>query len=143
MEEIASLKQELLNRLRASAALSNLVSDRIYDVPPVSPESMTSPYIRFGPFSSEDDGAECFESYDVVGQIDVYSWGDGEAQSTMEALKITAEVTAIIRGFEADTQLSAGHVLSDIRVRSKRVITASDGKTKHAPITITAIVDRT
>lgn len=143
LDEIASLKQELLNRLRASSTLASFVSDRIYDVPHASPEELTSPYIRFGLFSSEDDGAECFESFDIVGQIDVYSWGTGEAQSTMEALKISAEVTAIIRAFEEDTQLLGGHVLSDIRFRSKRVITASDGKTKHVPITITAIVDKT
>lgn len=143
MDEIASLKQELLNRLRASSSLASFVGNRIYDVPTVSPAELTSPYIRFGQFSSEDSGAECFESSDIVGQIDVYSWGTGEAESTMEALKISAEITAIIRAFGEDTQLSGGHVLSDIRFRSKRVITASDGKTKHVPISITAIVDKT
>lgn len=143
LDEIASLKQELLNRLRASASLAALVGERIYDVPPVAASDMESPYIRFGEFSSADDGAECFESSDIIGQIDVYSWGSGEGQSTMEALKISGIIKSIINGIDGDVIMSDGHVLSDIMFRSKRVITASDGKTKHVPITIAAIVDKT
>lgn len=143
MDEIASLKNELLKRLRAYAPLAAITGGRIYDVPPVSAEEMTSPYVRFGQFSSSDDGAECFESYDITGQIDVYSWGSGEAASTVEASKISGMIRLVIDDFDDDIQLSSGYVLGDIRFRSKRVITASDGKTKHVPITINAIVDKT
>lgn len=143
MDEIASLKLALIEALRGSSALVAIVSDRIYDVPPGRPEEMTSPYIRFGPFSGEDNGAECFESSDIVGQIDVYSWGSGEAASTMESLKIAAIVRRVIDGMQDVTTLQGGYVLSDIRFRSKRSITASDGKTKHVPITLAAIVDKT
>lgn len=144
MDEIAALKLLILERLRASSALSALVGDRIYDVPPGSPQDMTSPYIRFGPFSSQDDAPECFDTYDITAQIDVYSWGELEAASTMESLKISALVKDIINaaGEEESVTLSGGYVLSYMRYRSKRSITASDGKTKQVPITITAIVDK-
>lgn len=143
MDEVAALKNMLLQRLRASASISAFVSDRIHDVPPVSAFEMTTPYIRFGPFTSNDDGAECFESSDVTGQIDIYSNGTGEAASTAEALKISALVKSLLNSITEDIDLGNGYVLSDIRFRSKRVITASDGKTKHVPITFSAIVDKT
>ncbi len=143
MDEIAALKLELLNRLRASASLAAFVGDRIYDVPPVSNSELTSPYIRFGLFTSDQFGADCFDSFDIVGQIDIYSWGSGEAQSTMEGLKISAQVKAVIDGMNEDLTLSDGHTLSSIQFRGKRVITASDGKTKHVPVTFESVVDKT
>lgn len=144
MDEIAALKFLIIQKLRESAALSAYVGDRVYDVPPEEPAKMTSPYVSMGPFSSSDDNAECFESYDITGQIDVYSWGAGEALSTMQATKISAIVKDVINGTgEQEQALQGGHVLSYLRFRSKRIITASDGKTKHVPITISAIVDKT
>lgn len=143
MDEIAALKKLLLQRLRESTAIAAFVSDRIYDVPPVSAYEMTTPYIRFGPFTSSDDGAECFESYDIVGQIDIYSNGPDLAASTMESLRISRAVRDVLTALESEEVLEDGHVLSEIRYRSKRSITASDGKTKHVPITFLAIVDKT
>lgn len=143
MDEVSALKKLLLQRLRESSAISALVSERIYDVPPVSASEMTTPYIRFGPFQSSDDVAECFESSDITGQIDVYSTGPGEAASTAEALRISGLIKPILNGFDEDIDLGGGYVLSYIRYRNKRVITASDGKTKHVPITFSAIVDKT
>lgn len=143
MDEVAALKKLLLQRLRESTAVAALVSNRIHDVPPVSAFEMTTPYIRFGPFSSADDGAECFESSDITGQIDVYSNGPGEAASTAEALKISGLIRSILNSFPEDVDLGDGYILSDIRFRNKRVITANDGKTKHVPITFSAIVDKT
>lgn len=143
MDEIAALKQALLDGLKANSALVALVGNRIYDVPPSSPAEMTSPYIRLGPFNSQDDGPECFESYDITGQIDVYSWGVAEAASTMESLKISRLVRDVIDGLGVGQEIEGGHVLTEARFLSKRSITASDGKTKHVPITISAIVDKT
>lgn len=143
MDEIAALKFELLAALRASTPLAAFVGNRIFDVSPQAPNLPTSPYIRFGPFTSQDDGPECFETYDIAGQIDVFSWGEGEAASTMEASKISAIVKDIVNGMQDETSLPEGYVLTEIRFRSKRVITASDGETKHVPVTIAAIVDKT
>lgn len=144
MDEIAALKFAILQSLRDSSPLAVYVGARIYDVAPEEPAKMVSPYIAMGPFSSSDDNAECFESYDITGQIDIYSWGAGEAQSTMEASKISGIVAGIVNSIgDQESDLENGHTLSYLRVRSKRIITASDGKTKHVPITITAIVDKT
>lgn len=143
MDEISALKQALLLALRASTSLAALVDNRIYDVPPTSPALPATPYIRFGPFSSEDSGADCFESYDVVGQIDVYSSGTDEAASTMESNKVAGIVVSIIRAMQDNTTLSDDHVLSEIIFRNRRSITASDGKTKQVPITFYATVDKT
>lgn len=145
MDEIAALKKALIGRLLESSAVVFFTGDRVYDVIPVEPSKMTSPYIAMGQFTSSDDGPECFETFDVIGQIDVYSWGTGEAASTMEGSKIAAAVKAavVLMLSETPIDLTEGFVLSDIRVRSHRVITASDGVTKHVPITISAIVDKT
>lgn len=142
MDEIAALKAALLEALRASSSLSALVGVRIFDVPPTAPNLPETPYIRLGPFSSQTEGEECFESYDVTGQIDIYSFGAGEAASTMESTKISGIVKDIVNAMQDVTELQGDHTLSDIRFRSKRSITASDGKTKHVPVTITAIVDK-
>lgn len=148
MDEIAALKFILLERLRANTALVALANGGINDVPPAEVGERVSPYVRFGQFTSSDDGPECFETYDIVGQVDVYSWGAGEAASTMESLRIAALVKAVIREISSEIEageidLQNGHKLTDIRFRSQRSITASDGVTKHVPITITAIVDKT
>lgn len=141
MDANASLKDAVIKALRASPALSAFVGSRIFDVTPQEPNLPSSPYIRMGPYSAQDDGAECFDSSDVTGQIDIFSWGSGEALSTMEASKIAAIVKSIINGMQDVTELQGGFTLSDIRYRSHRTITASDGKTKHVPLTFTAIVD--
>lgn len=133
----------MLTRLRASSALSSFVSDRIYDVPPGQPHERTSPYIHMGPWSSTLLQAECFESYDINGQIDIYSWGQGEAASTMQASKISRLVADVAEEMGLDTIiLGDSHELKDFRLRSKRILTASDGKTKHIPMSISAIVDK-
>lgn len=142
MDEIAALKLAILNALRSTTGIQEITGGRIYDVPPESVNERVSPYIHLGPFDSSEVLAECFETYDITGQIDIYSWGINEASSTMESLKISKLVSSLIRSINSDVlDLGNGYQLTEIRVQSKRVLTASDGKTKHVPMTISAIVD--
>lgn len=141
MEEIAALKKIIRDALASSSALALLVGTEIYDVNPGVSGTPKFPYISFGRFSSEDSDAECFDSYEVVGQIDIYSSGTGKAASTAEALEISKIVRQIIRDIPDDIPLQDGNTLSEVKYRSKAVITAQDGKTKHVAMTIAAIVD--
>lgn len=139
MEEIGSLKKLLLEAFRANQGIVDVLGTEIYDVYPTSKAKPTFPYLTLGPFSSTDVGAECFESADVTGQVDIWSAGDGHAASTRQSVDIAGMIKTIVRGL-AD-RVEGDYRISDIRVSSSSSLTDADGKTKHAIVTVSAIVD--
>lgn len=138
MDPVFELKKALIDRLKATSAVTALVpAVRIYDRHP-DVENATSPYISFGPADAVSDDAECIEAQEITYQIDVWSWGANEAFGTAEAMKIAAAVKKALHEAEFDIGINS---LASISHRITRYPRESDGATNRAIISITAMVE--
>lgn len=144
MEPSYDLQLAALNKLRAVAALTAIVGNKIYDRVPeklaggaLVPD-VTSPYISFGPVTSAPDDADCIDGEEITFQIDVWSWGAGLAYGSVQARQIAGLVKKALH--KADLDLSTNALVS-IRHEMTRILRESDGVTNHAAIQFTATVE--
>lgn len=137
MDPVFELKKALIDRLKATSAVTTMVpATRIYDRPPDG--TKTSPYIAFGPSDATTDDAECIDGQEVTYQIDVYSWGADEAFSSAEVTKIAGAVRKALHEAEFDLGINA---LATLTHRITRYQRDADGATNRAIISITAMVE--
>lgn len=137
MDPVFELKKALIDRLKATAAVTALVpAIRIYDRPPDG--TKTSPYISFGPSDATTDDAECIDAQEVTFQIDIWSWGAGEAFGSAEVTKIAGAVRTALHEAEFALDVNA---LATLTHRITRYQRESDGATNRAIVSITAMVE--
>jgi len=127
----------IIARLKASAAVSAFVGNRVYDRVPSDPKP-SSPYISMGPSDATQDDAECIAAQDIVIQIDIWSWGAGEAFGSAEVRKISGAVGDALH--EAPIVLS-NNALVMIEHRVTRVMRDPDGVTNHAAMSFSAFIE--
>lgn len=130
-----------INKLRATAAVSNLVGNRIYDRVPQRQDgtpNVAPPYISLGPTTVIPDDADCSTAEEITFQIDAWSWGAGEAFGSVQVRKIADAVKRALH--RADIELST-NALVTIEHALTRILRDPDGITNHAAIQFTATVE--
>lgn len=144
MEPTYDLQLAALNKLRATAALSALVGQKIYDRVPekkaggVNVPDVTSPYVSFGPVTAITDDADCVDGLEITFQIDAWSWGSGDAYSSVEVRKIIGEIRKALHNAELTLTTNA---LVTLTHELTRILRDSDGITNHGVIQFTALVE--
>jgi hypothetical protein len=128
----------LIARLKANSAVAAFVGTKIYDRPPEGASAPTSPYIALGPSDATTDDADCIDGMEIAQQIDVYSWGSGEAYSSAQVRKIAHTVRECLH--DAEMPLTS-NALVTMRHRITRYSRGSDGITQTANISMTAFVE--
>jgi hypothetical protein len=138
MDPIFELKKAVLDKLKATTAITDMTGTRIYDRIPPGSTPVPSPYISLGAVTSLDNSADCIIGKDITMQIDVYSWGIGLAASTAEATQLAYLVEKALRD---DIELTV-NALVLLQYRGTNVIVGGpDGVTTQAAITYLATTE--
>lgn len=125
------LQGAIVTRLKAVAAVTALIGQRVYDAVPASP---TFPYVSFGPSDEIKDDAECIRANEVTMQLDGWS----RAVGFPEVRRVVAEVVEALDGEELALTDNALLLLEH---RTTRFFRDPDGLTSHAAIEFRAIVE--
>ncbi|WP_323034108.1 DUF3168 domain-containing protein [Pararhodobacter sp.] len=137
-DPLYELKAAIITTLRGDARVSGFVARRVYDRVPTGDQAPPSPYVSMGPFDGTEDSADCIDGLAVSLQIDVWSWGDGEAYSSAECSKIAQAVRRALHDRELALPAAA---LVNLRHRMTRIMQASDGITNHGALTFEATLE--
>lgn len=141
MDPILELKQAVIARLKGTPAIAAITGNRIYDVSPENGgQDPQTPYINFGQWDASDDNYECIDSVEISAQVNVWSYGPNLAASTAEANNIAHMVREALKNLADNVELPV-NALATFEHRITRSVVASDGKTKQAAITFTAVVE--
>lgn len=141
MDASYELISAAIAKLRATPAVTNYVSTRIYDRVPGSQngsENVPFPYISLGPSSSVPDDYECVDGEEITFQFDVWSSGCGEAFSTVECRKISGAIKRALHNAELTLSTNA---LVTLRHTLTRVMADPDPTISHAAVQFTAVVE--
>jgi hypothetical protein len=125
------LQKAIRDKLLATAAVTALVDNRIYDRVPINP---VYPYISIGPAQTLPNDAECIEAFEVFQQIDVWSQKPGypeEKEIAGAARRAIHRIDLTLEGF----------ALVEIEHRVTRHMRDPDGLTSHAAIEFRAMVE--
>lgn len=126
------LQGAIVTRLKADAALSALISSRVYDQPP-SP--VTYPYVTIGEAQTLRDDATCVSGGRVFLTLHAWSQAVGFPQ-----VKQIAD--AVVESLHlAPITLPTNHLIS-LMHRQTQVFRDSDGLTSHAVIDLVANVEK-
>lgn len=135
---------ELINaafaKLRATPDLMAIVTG-IYDRVPENQDgsaNVESPYISLGPTSINGADFDCLDGEEVTFQIDVWSWGRGEAYGSAQVRRIASLVRRALNNAELTL---ASNALVTLTHELTRIMRDRDGVTNHAAIQFTAIVE--
>lgn len=144
MDPTLDLALAAMNKLKATAAITALVAQRIYDR---VPEKQTSsgpmpdvpfPYISLGPTSATSDYYDCIDGLEVTLQFDVWSSGSGEAYSSVQCRKIADLVRRALH--DAELSLSS-NALVTLTHRLTQIMRDPDGVTNHGVVQFMALVE--
>lgn len=130
-----------VTKLRATPAVTDLVGTKIYDRVPENQDgtpNVASPYISMGPSSVLPADYDCVGGEEITIQFDAWSWGGGEAYSSVQVRKIADAVKRALHG--ADLALT-NNALVTLEHELTRIMRDPDGITNHAAIQFTATVE--
>lgn len=119
------LQVAIVTRLKAAAAVTAFVGNRVYDNVPEEP---TFPYITVGEGDETSDDADCVDGFEISIDIDVWS----RAPGFPEAKRISDEIRKALKTPELTIPTNA---LVYFRHRQTRFLRDPDGKTSHAVMT--------
>lgn len=123
------LQKAIIAKLRAEAALTAIVAQRIYDQVPASP---TFPYTSLGRKQRlPNDGSCSYRGQEHNIQIDAWSRAVGFPETE-------AMIGAIYNSLHYATLTLTGFTLSHIAVRSTETLNDPDGLTKHGVVMLRA-----
>ncbi|WAP67229.1 DUF3168 domain-containing protein [Jiella pelagia] len=121
-----------LQKALFSAITAADIGASLYDEPrPGAPK----PYLSFGPFDGQDDGAECLDAIEATQQIDIWS---GATDGFREAKVLAGALRRAIH--EQDIAISGARIV-DLRIESERFLMDPDGQTKHGVVMVRALMD--
>ena len=126
------LQVAIVTRLKATAAVTAFVGNRVYDSVPDNP---VFPYITVGEGDETSDDADCIDGLEISLDIDVWSRGSGFP----EAKKISDEIRKALKTSELTIPTNA---LVYFRHRQTRFLRDPDGKTSHAVLQFEAFVEQ-
>lgn len=138
MDPTTELLAAVLNRLRAIPAITAMVGTRIYDNPPTGTNAPSSPYISVDGGDAISDDIECVNAYEITLQIDVWSWGDDTAHSSVQVRKLAHEIKKALNNYEVAFTTNA---LVSITHDFTRFLREDNDQVNHAAVTINAIVE--
>lgn len=126
------LQGAIVDRLKATAAVTALVGDRIYDD---VPDGALFPYVQVGDGDELSEDADCITGFDISLDIDIWSRKKGfpEAKQISDAVR-----TALV---EVEMSI-ATNALVYFQHRQTRFLRDPDGLTKHVVITFEAFVEQ-
>lgn len=132
-EPSLALQRALFAALAATAPLTALIGQRIYDRVPAS---SIFPYIRFGGDQITSENQDCVtEAVEVTTQIDVFSRAPGK----VELKTISGIVFRALNNRALD--LGDEYELLSLQHDSTRTLDDPDGLTTHAILTFRALID--
>lgn len=141
MDPSLEIMTQIIALLKADATVSGFVGTNVYDRVPEDQTGMSlvpSPYISVESPSTTYDDYDCIDATAVSIQINVYSWGDGEAYASVECRKICKAVRKALNKveFELDDNgfVTSTHLLT-------RVIRGRDGITNQGTLIFEFLVD--
>lgn len=127
--------------LLADPAVSGFIGTRFYDPPPSGDASVTFPYISLGPTTIFPDDFDCVDGDDISIQLDVWTRGAGEANSSVQARRICSAVRRLLHN--AEFQLGGTSALAILRHSLTRILRDPDGQTNHGVVQFDAVVEIT
>lgn len=128
-------------KLKATSAVTAFVGQKVYDRVPENQDgtpNVASPYISFGPTSGVPDDYDCMDGVEITFQVDVWSWGDGEAYGSAQCHKISDTVRRALHNAELTL---AQNALVTLTCELFRILRDPDGVTNHGVIQFTAVVE--
>lgn len=123
--------------LLADPVVSGFIGTRFYDPPP-SGQVAQSPYISLGPTSINPDDADCIPGDEITFQLDVWTWGAGEAHSSVQCRKICSAVGRLLHRAELPLNTNA---LASLELVLTRIMRDPDNVTNHGVMQFTAVVE--
>lgn len=123
------LQTRVYETLKADPDVAALVSDRIYDGPPVDGQF---PQITFGPTDTTPQNMECIAGRTETFQIDVWSRDEGTLRPCREIMDAVKSALHL-----ADLALTT-NALVLIEVQGMRAFLDRDGLTAHGVVTVEA-----
>lgn len=140
MDASVELIKAMFDRLRATAAVTALVGQRIYDRPPEinGAVNVPFPYITLGPDTSLPDDFDCIESEELTVQFDVWTSGTGEAFGSVQCRKICGAVKKALHGVDLDLPTNA---LVSLELELRRIIDDPNPAITHGVVQFTATVE--
>lgn len=134
MSVSVALQKLIRDRLIASASVSALIGQRVYDAP-LNPVSW--PYVTFGPSDYAPDDYDCIDGRIEAQQLDVWSKAmDGKA----ECKRICDAIKAALHDFSAEPDVGA---LVSLRVVLVRVMDDPEPGIFHGIVTVEANLEET
>lgn len=144
MDPTYDLLQAVMAKLRATTAVTALVGSKIFDRVPEKQTvtgpvpDVASPYVSFDYTDAVADDAVCVTGEEIIFQIDAWSWGAGEAYSSVEVRKIAWAIRNALHNVDLTLTANTLITLSHERTRIQR---ARDGITNHASIRFVGSVE--
>lgn len=144
MDPSYELALAALNALRADSEMISLIGTKLYDRVPEKQVNgqtvadVTSPYVSMGPVTVLSDDADCIDGVEVTFQLDAWSWGAGEAYSSVQVRKIAHAMRRVLHETELALDKNALVVLTHTLTR---ILRDPDGITNHAAVQFTGIVE--
>ncbi len=135
------LKVAVIARLKADTTVASFVGSKVYDRVPETTDGkpdVPSPYISMGPWTVLPDDADCIDGVEITGQIDVWSWGGGEAYGSAQVQKIADAARRSLHNAEFSLTTNA---LAELQHVLTRILRDDDGVTNHAVVQFTAVVE--
>lgn len=129
----SELQAALANRLRSFAALTALVEQRTYDLPPADARL---PYVTIGEAQAMRADASCVDGQDVYLTLHAWSTYSGGFKEVKEV------AGAVVDALHLQPLTLATHRLVSILHRQTRTFRDRDGVTSHAVIEFVASTER-
>lgn len=133
------LQVAIVARLKASAEVTAIVGQRVYDDVPdkqvrISRTGKAWPYVSMGPSDELADDADCIDGFEITFQVDAWSQEVGYPQ-------VRAIADAVRRALKQDLDL-VDNALVSFEHRITRFMRGSDPLVSHAAMTFTAFVEQ-
>lgn len=131
MSVLVALQKLIVDRLRADAAVSAMIGQRIYDSVPAK---AVYPYVSFGAHDYVPDDAECIAAGEHTIMLDVWS----EKPGRVEAKQVVDAVRRSLRQYDADL---GAYGLVEMEIDFADVIMDPDGLTAHGRVQVRARIE--
>ena len=130
MDPVLELQGAIIARLRGFAAVTSIVEQRTYDIPP---SNAPYPHISIGPSSYQSDDADCLTSGEVMIQIDAWS----EARALSEVRRMADAIRSALRDWHP--ALATNALVTFDHWRTDYL---NEGEVQHASVRFTAIIEQ-
>ncbi|UGX87121.1 DUF3168 domain-containing protein [Phyllobacterium meliloti] len=138
MDPTVELITAIFAKLRSIPAITALVGAKIFDNPPTVTNAPSSPYISLGPSDDLTEDIECVDGVEATLQIDCWSWGAGEHNSSAMVRKVAHEVKKALHNQELPLTQNS---LVLLKHNVTRFMRDENNAVNHAAISITAILE--